>query len=587
MSSSSCSEIEEKRVTSIFHQDDFSTQQEVSKEDKLKYANTEMGEVKEENERLKTMLSRVEKDYNTLQLRFFDIVNKEVSNKGVEESSTSHEENDEEPEFVSLCLGRSPNEYKKEAAKIDQNSNKPKEKEDMEVNLSLGLDSKYMLSMELVSDLTPMNSIEELPKEVEVEEKGTLFSTNKSTKVINVNDEVSDQMPTKRVRVSVRAKCDTPTMNDGCQWRKYGQKIAKGNPCPRAYYRCTVAPACPVRKQVQRCADDMSILITTYEGTHNHPLQVTASAMAYTTSAAASMMLSGSSTSSSSSHHQNLHHHNNSTSFGNSPTLLNNGLNFNHHQFEQSRTPKQHFFIPPNHSSHNSLFPTITLDLTSPSSLSSSSSLSSPSSNIAPIPRFSPNNLNFCSTQQPNFIPSSTIWNNNNNKLGLGFINNNTIMPIEKTQIRPFNHFQENFYQKCMTNYQTPSRQALADTISKAISTDPSLHSVIAAAVTSIVGQGSNKGVNQKEIKENGLGLGLKLGEYPQLSSNNLLNQNGKGCLKGSYFKRLSPTTTSQAKNFMLLQPSLPFSVSKSSASKSSSIVNHINHCDSNVNTHH
>ncbi|XP_061360836.1 WRKY transcription factor 72A-like [Gastrolobium bilobum] len=544
MSSFCGQEIDESKVTSICSEKVCFTE-EGSKEDKLKSAKAEMGEVKEENERLKMMLEQVEKDYHSLQLCFFDILQRETSKKSVKDSAPSHDEV-EEPMLVSLSLGRSPREPKKDA--IIGNSSKPKEKEDLEANLTLGLDSKTLSSMELVSDLSPMNNSEEL-KEAEA---GGTCSTNKSARTKDGDDEISELTPTKRARVCVRTRCDTPTMIDGCQWRKYGQKIAKGNPCPRAYYRCTVAPACPVRKQVQRCSEDMSILITTYEGTHNHPLPVSATAMASTTSAAVSMLLSGSSISHPTGH--------NSASFGNAPTLF-NGLNFSH--FGQSRA-KQSFFPTPT----SNLFPTITLDMTS-----SSTHVHCLPSSFASSPRFPPSNLSFC-YPEPNIPPS--FW-------GQGPPNNGT-MPIEKTHMRPVNlgnQFQEHIYQHCIKN-QTPFRDVLEETLTKAISTDPSLQSVIAAAVSSLGGQGSTNG-NQGGGMSLGSGLSLKLGEHTQNASSNLLNQNGKGCLT-SYFNR-SSSSSSQGGNFMLLQPSRPFSLSETNTPPST--IDHINHWVPEINSHH
>lgn len=76
-------------------------------------------------------------------------------------------------------------------------------------------------------------------------------------------------LPPMEERNVVETETEADNIDDGYRWRKYGQKVVKGNPHPRSYYKCT-HPGCTVRKQVERSGKDARLLVTTYEGTHNH-----------------------------------------------------------------------------------------------------------------------------------------------------------------------------------------------------------------------------------------------------------------------------------------------------------------------------
>ncbi|KAA8529458.1 hypothetical protein F0562_033743 [Nyssa sinensis] len=473
-----------------------------NQENKLKSAKAQMGEVREENERLKLTLSQIMKEYQSLQMHFQGIVQQEEAMKSRDTAPSMHPE-DEEPELVSLSLGRASSEPKnKDEIKktIISNSSKGKEDDKFDEGLKLGLDCRFDLApTELTKNPSSENSFEESK-----EDPTETWPPNKNLKTVRSGDDDIQENPMKKARVSIRATCDTST--------------------------------------VQRCAEDMSILITTYEGTHNHPLPVSATAMASTTSAAASMLKSASSSSqpglgisatTTTSTTANLH-----------------GLNFMTLPNNSRPIP---FYFPNSTISTSQSHPTITLDLTAPPT--SSPFNRPPSSSFPSAPRYS-TSLNFSSSSSSSLIPNTlqTSWANNYLSYGTMSHNRNHIGSSYLTRHQPYT----------LSNNST---QPLTETISaatKAITSNPTFQSALAAAITSFVGNAGASGVreNQGGVVENS-GQKVKLGEcFLPVNNGFPPAHNGIGCAT-SYLNRLPPSKSQQG-SFTLFPPSLPFSTYKS-----------------------
>ncbi|CAN6560540.1 unnamed protein product [Malus baccata var. baccata] len=104
-----------------------------------------------------------------------------------------------------------------------------------------------------------------LPDEVDEDDQ---FSKRRRMDVGSI-DVTPIVKPIREPRVVVQTLSEVDILDDGYRWRKYGQKVVRGNPNPRSYYKCTNA-GCPVRKHVERASHDPKAVITTYEGKHNH-----------------------------------------------------------------------------------------------------------------------------------------------------------------------------------------------------------------------------------------------------------------------------------------------------------------------------
>lgn len=163
----------------------------------------EMGQLREENQKLKHKLSRVLNDCKSLRMHFSDFFRQEVPK--ITKSPTHDQEGTDGTECISLTLGTvSSNKPKIDGPKkVNCFSTSKEDDGDNDQELKLGLGCKFNPTPSRVE----LNDVKKDNMTQTLEPRGHCLKTERSE-----DNDLLDHIPLKKARVSVKVVCDTQTV---------------------------------------------------------------------------------------------------------------------------------------------------------------------------------------------------------------------------------------------------------------------------------------------------------------------------------------------------------------------------------------